>query len=425
MTTHDDPTRVFDRRRFVTLAGAGAGLAAAVQLVGTGTVHAAPATPVNVGVMTPTGASYSIMGQSTFDGLTLGFDEARSGAAAINATIVRSDVDRGYGGAASTATALLDGGADVVVAGVSALVANRLGPLFVGRQASLVVANVGAHVVTPASKSANVVHNSLLYWHASYASGRWAAANLGRTAFIASCQCDSGYDTIYAFRRGFESAGGTIVGEAVTHIDPANDGLAALFGAVRSSGASVLYGLYSGSNATEFVQSYASSGAGAVLVAGSLAVEDCMLPAIGAPASGVANCAAWTAGRATRASQNFARAFTARFGRFPDPFAVLGYDTAVLVAEGVRRAVKNGLGQRRLCEALAGASIASPRGQLVVDPATNTVTGPLWMRRVQRTSSGLTNVDIAQVPPVASFPSALSPLGAGPVAGYLNEYLCA
>ena len=279
--------------------------------------------------------------------------------------------------------------------------------------------------MTPASKSTNVVHNSLLYWHASYASGRWAAANLGRTAFIASCQRDSGYDTIYAFRRGFESMGGTIVGDAVTHIDPADDGLAALFGAVRSSGASVLYGLYSGSSASTFVQSYASSGGGATLVAGSLAVEDYMLPAIGAPASGVANCATWTAGRATRASQNFARAFSARFGRSPDPFAVLGYDTAALVAEGVRRAVKNGIGQRRLCETLAGASIASPRGQLVVDPATNTVTGPVWMRRVQRTASGLANVDVAQLPVVTSFPRELSPLSAGPVAGYLNEYLCA
>jgi branched-chain amino acid transport system substrate-binding protein len=421
--TNDAEARTLDRRRLVKLAGAGAGIVAAGPLVSAAKAHAASAIPLKIGVLVPTGSSYSSMGQSLVDGLTLGFDEARSGASPVNATVVQREVERGFGGALSMSTALLDGGTDVVVAGISALVADRIGALFSARQASLVVADVGAHVVQPASRNPFVLHNSLLYWQASYAAGQWAAANLGTRAFIASGLSDSGYDTVYAFRRGFESAGGTVVGEAVTHAE--TSGLADLFGAVRSSGANVLYGLYSGAHATEFVRGYAGSGGGAKLAAGNLALEDYLLSAIGTAAVGATSCASWTGTRATKANQSFTKAFKSRFGRAADPFAALGYDTAALVAEGARRATKSGLGLKRIVEVLGGISIDGPRGSLVVDAATNTVTGPLSIRQVKRTVSGLANVDVAQAPGVPTFPSALASLAAGPVAGYFNEYLCA
>jgi branched-chain amino acid transport system substrate-binding protein len=194
---------------------------------------------------------------------------------------------------------------------------------------------------------------------------------------------------------------------------------------VRSWGASVVYALYSGARAAEFVQAYAGAGVGGTLVTGSLAVEDYLLTSIGSAAVGTTSCASWTASRSTRANQAFTKAFKSRYGRSADPFAALGYDTAALVAEGARRATKRGLGVRRLVEALGGVSLGGPRGTLVVDATTNTVTGPLWMRQVKRTVNGLANVDVAQAPDVSAFPGALSPLTDGVRSGYLNEYLCA
>src|SRR5439155_12351297 len=187
--------------------------------------------------------------------------------------------------------------------------------------------------------------------------------------FVAACLCDAGYDTVFAFRRGFESAGGSIVGDGVTHVDPAHAGLSELLAAVQGSGANVLYGLYSGAHAAEFVQAYAGSGVGAKVAVGSLAVEDYLLGVVGSAALGAISCASWTATRTAKANQTFTKAFKSRYGRAADPFAALGYDTASLVALGASRAVKNGLGLRRLIEALSGMSIDSPRGTLTVDPA--------------------------------------------------------
>jgi branched-chain amino acid transport system substrate-binding protein len=413
-----------DRSGFVKVA-VGAGIVAAGPLVSAKQASGASSIPLKVGVMTPTGSSYSSMGKSMLDGLQLGFDDARSGSSPIAATVVTATVERGYGGALATARGLLDGGADVVVAGVSAPVAQRLASLFNDRQASLVVADVGAHVVQPALRNAFVLYNSLLYWHASFAAGQWAAANLGNRGFVAASLPDAGYDTVYAFRRGFESAGGTIVGDAVTHVDPTDAGLSQLLAAVQSSGANVLYGLYSGASAGQFLQAYAGAGVGAKLVTGSLAVEDYLLATVGGAALGATNCASWTAARSSKANQTFVKAFRTRYGRSADPFAALGYDTASLVAEGARRATKGGLGLRRLIEALGGVSIDGPRGLLTVDAATNTVTGTLFVRQVKRVSGTLANYDVASAPSVGAFPDALAALTSGPVSGYVNEYLCA
>jgi branched-chain amino acid transport system substrate-binding protein len=416
--------RTMNRGGFVKFAAAG-GLAIATPLATAQRARAGTSIAVKVGVLVPTGSSYASMGRSLVDGLTLGFDDERTGSSAVNPAFAQRDVERGYDGASAAATELLDGGADVVVAGVSALVADRLAALFAERQASLVVADVGAHVVQPAAQNKNVLHNSLLLWQSSFAAGQWAAATVGKTAFLAATVGDAGYDALFAFRRGFESGGGTIVGDAVTGAGATSPSLAEVMAAIRASGASIVYGLYSGARAAEFVQAYAGSGLGATLVTGSLAVEDFLLSSIGSAAAGATSCASWTSTRSTRANQAFTKAFKTRYGRSADPFAALGYDTAALVAEGARRATKQGLGLRRLIEALAGVSLDGPRGTLVVDATANTVTGPLWMRQVKRTVNGLANVDVAQAPNVAAFPGALSPLTADPRSGYLNEYLCA
>lgn len=418
-----DGERRFSRRKFVQVAGVGAGTIAAGSLASARPAGAAGGIGLKVGVLAPTGSSYANMGRSLVDGLTLGFDAER--ALGVNATLVAPrEVDRGFGGALSAAKDLLDGGADVVVAGVSALVAARLAPLFAARQATLVVANVGAHAVPPSAKSAFVVHNSLQYWQSAYVLGRVAALTAGKRAFLASSLCDSGYDTVYAFRRGFESGGGTIVGEAVTHVDPANSGMADLPGAVKSSGAGILCGLYSGAHAVEFAQAGLASGA--KVLAGSLAVEDYLLPTVGAAAGGAISCASWTTTSATKANQVFTKAFRSRFGRVADPFAALGYDSAALVAQGARRATQSGLGLRRLAEALAGATVTGPRGTLTIDAATNVVAAPLTLRQVRRMALGsMVNVDIAKAPALTSFPAALGDLASGAHSGYINEYLCA
>jgi branched-chain amino acid transport system substrate-binding protein len=412
-------TRQMDRTKFVKLAGVGAGAAVTGSLLTAGAARAATRIPLRVAVLVPSGSRYPNMGRSLLDGLALGFAGSRT----VDATTVPTDVLGGYRGARTIAEALLDDHADVVVAQISSLAAQTLAPLFEERGKPLIVANVGAHVVLPSARNAFVLHNSLLYWQASFMAGRYAAQSVGSKGFVATSLFDAGYDTVYAFRRGFESAGGTVVGEGVTHVDRANPGLTELVAAVGASGANFVYGLYSGPQAAEFLG--ACAGTGVKMLAGGLAVEDYVLPTAGTAAVGAISLSSWTAARSTKENLAFTRDFKTRYGRTADPFAALGYDTAALISEGTQRATTSGVGLGRLVEALGGATIDGPRGRITVDAATNTVTGPVAIRTVNRTLRGIENVDVGWATPIASFPDALAPLATDPRSGYVNEYVCA
>ena len=362
------------------------------------------------------------MGDSLVRGLELALD-----ASGLDASLVVRSVAGGHAGAYTEAAALLESDVDLIVAGVSAPVADFVAPLAREQRTPLIVANVGAHAVAPQPRDGYVLHNSLLFWQSSFAAGAWAARTLGRRAVLASSRADAGYDALYAFRRAFESAGGTVAASFVTETGAPDGDLAELFDAVRRSRPSVVYASYSGREAVEFVRAYAAAGLRrhAPLVCTPFATEDHQLAALGGAAVGVRSVASWTASARTPAGVELARGFRAATGRPADAFAALGYDTGLLVAAGLVRAAKLRLGRRRLVEALAGASVEGPRGRLRVDGRTSSVRGPLTLRTVRRTPTRLANVELRRLPAVSAAPRALGPILTGESSRYVNEYLCA
>jgi branched-chain amino acid transport system substrate-binding protein len=385
--------RRLSRGDLLRIAGAGAGAAA------TGSLLAGDAwgrtAALKVGVLTPTGSSYPRMGESLLAGLELGLPEA---------SLLVRQVERGYGGALAGARELLDSGAQVVVAGISAPVAHQLAPLFRERRRPLVVANVGAHVVRPEERRPYVLHNSLLDWQASFSIGCWAARR-GERALVLTSQSDAGYDSLYAFRRGFGGETRTIVTQ------PGGESLLAQLRALPRPHPTVVYILASGRHAASILRAYRASGLRARVIASAFAVDDHLLPSLGASARGLTSCASWPT---ALADAEFAAAFRHKSGRRPDAFAVLGYDTALLLAAGSRR-------RGSLIEALRRAPVEGIRGTLRVDKRTNTIVGPLFLREVR----GARNVVVGRAPAVGAFPRALAPIADETTSGYINEYLCA
>lgn len=413
-----------DRRRFLKLAGLGAGVAAAgPATVGVQRLLSGSRQTLRVGLMLPSGSRYPHMSERFVQGLRLGFDQARAAGSGIRPSLVTGDVVHGYGGARDVLHALLDReGADVVVAGVSAPVASRLSGELADRRVPLLVANVGAHAVPPADRNPYVLHNSLNYWQASFGMGTWAAANLGRRALVVSSAPDAGYDTIYAFRQGMRSAGGRVVGTVVTPEDP-DAAMAALAKAVRAKRPDFVYGLYSASDAVSFVRAYQRTGPNLPLAGTGFMVDPNLLGSHVRSALGVTTCMPWSEARSTGSNASFLEAFRAGTGHRADPFAVLGFDTANLIVTGMAAAARRGLGASGLVRALSGASIDSPRGTLTVDPATNTVVGPLFIQELRPSGLGASLHDVDAPAAVGAFPQAMSGLEPNR-SSYVNEYLC-
>jgi ABC-type branched-subunit amino acid transport system substrate-binding protein len=407
-----------NRRQFLTLAGLGAA-AGAVPLAIRVKKFVFGRNGLDVGVLAASGAGGSTVDRRLVEGLRLGFADVLNDEAPIIPRLVTRPVFKGYGGAWTGSRELLEeAGVDIVVAWVTVPTARHLAPLFEDRQVPLVVTNIGAHVVGPRGRHGQVLHSSLGYWQSSFAFGRWAARNMGPRAYVAASIVDAGYDTLYAFRRGLESAGGTVVRTRVTTERPSR---AELSGTMRSIGQSrpdFVYAMYSGNAAVDFVTAYRHSGVNRFPLAGTaFLADDVVLRKVGSAAVGILTASSWNPADGTGSASASAGV--------TDSISVLGYEAARLIAVGARRAHQLGTGSSGIVPALAGHTVDGLRGRLHVDAASNTVLAPLSIREVSSFRGGFAALAIEPAAHVPAFPAELSEMDGGLFSGWVNEYLSA
>ncbi|HEX9375500.1 MAG TPA: ABC transporter substrate-binding protein [Actinomycetota bacterium] len=410
------------RRRFLQAAGAGAGAAAMGPVLLADRAFASTSLSLRVGVMAPSGGEYTSAGANLLEGIRLRLAQVHK---QVGSSVTAVEVPLGFGGADGAAEQLLSGGVDVVIAGITAPVAGQVASTFEQQRVPLIVANLGAHAVRQSARSPYVLHHGLHYWQSSFSFGSWAASHLGSRAFVAAPLADTGYDTVYAFRRGLESAGGQVVGTFVTETSDDDSTLRSLFAAASAASPDFVYALFSGSRAARFVRGYASSALGGrvPLTGGGLMVDDYLLSQIGSAAFGVRNALPWVRTASDAAAVAFRKAFRRRAGREPDAFALIGYEAAMLAVTGAQAARQQGKPSKELISALAGADVAAPRGTLTVDGGSNTVRSGVQIRTVRSVNGSLANVSLERVAALAAFPGELSSLDTAMSSGYLNEYL--
>jgi len=84
------------------------------------------------------------------------------------------------------------------------------------------------------------------------------------------------------------------------------------------------------------------------------------------------------------------------FKRNPDFFAVGGYDGMHLIYESLKKSAANTDGEA-LIAAAKGMAWESPRGPMLIDPATRDVVQTVYMRRVEKVGSQLVNVEFDKI----------------------------
>jgi branched-chain amino acid transport system substrate-binding protein len=313
---------------------------------------------------------------------------------------------------------------DLVVCLANSGAASMLDDYFPGTP--LLVSNVGECMVRKYEFNPSTFHCTLNYWQSNWAMGRWAARHLGKRVFIAASFFESGYDSIYSFRLGFESLGGTVVETHVSHNGPAEEETTIVISEIKKNSPDFLFALYSGREAVDFVSAFASSGlSGSIpLACGPFMVDEGILREHGMSALGIKSWFPWTATLPSPVNIQFVAAYHAKTGRLPDAFAVLGHDTAGLIAAALTN-VGNTYTQSGMISALGRAEVASPRGLLKMDPRTNTVAGPLYLREVRSGADGPENAAFGSMDTVSELDERLSDLRVAVRTGWHNAYLCA
>jgi branched-chain amino acid transport system substrate-binding protein len=415
------------RRRFLRAVGLAAGACAAGPLLGASA--AAPLAPASgtassaalftVGVVLPQSPGYGALADSFLNGLRLAFAEA--GGWLSNRPIALQTqphaVSPGHA-LALTRGLLAEGRADLIVSLGSSGQAASLRPLLAERGVPLVVAGAGANVARAGQYSPHLFRGSLGMWRASYALGRWAAHNAGARAVMLSSFHDAGYDTLYAFRLGFTGAGGDVIDQFVTHLPSGGRGAEEIFADLGAARPDVVFAAAAGPQAAEIARAYARSGmAGRVpLLGSSFFTDEGWLDEQGDAALGVRTAAAWAPSLNTPANQAFTAAYTRAYGRQPDPFALLGYDTAGLIAAA-------GQSEAPLLGALRTAQLDSPRGRLAMDADQQDLATPIYLRSVRHAGSALVNMVEHELEPVPERDERLAELRASIKSGWLYPYL--
>jgi branched-chain amino acid transport system substrate-binding protein len=427
------------RRDFLKAFGWAAGaLAARPVLSGWESYAKTKGGAFKLGLLQPPSNVYPMLGKNVGTGIWLYLKQQGHRAAGLRVRLMKEEIGFGPNLARSKVRTLIEqDGVALVVGVLSTEVAARLRPIFEEARVPLLVSNAGADLVRDADRSPYLFYHSLGYWQASQAMGNWAAANLGKKAFVATSLYDGGYDSFLAFRLGFEAAGGEVLRTVGTHASSEGNGLEALYEEIRGTRPDFVCGFYSGQQAAEFVRGYKEAGlAGNVpLVGTAFAVDEGILETQGEAARGILSAFSWSRSldNADRAgggkaeseggacdNQAFVEAFRELTGRPADAFAVLGYDTARLVLEAVN-ATEGDLGQ--LAQALRGIEFRGPRGLVRMDPRTQQARTPLYLREVRGRAGQLRNAVIGELAPLNELDGQIGSLQSNPKTGWLNAYM--
>ena len=421
----------FNRRDFLINAGKLAGAALALPLLAkaqgvsaerAGSIAVGSSVAVKIrerrkiGVLLPQSSVYPQLSTNFLAGMNLHFNQVgRQGVSLVSSQIASR------GQAWQEAQAMLRGqNIDLLVGMVSPGIASSLHSSLAASNTALIAASLGENLARVDEHSAYVFHHTLGLWQANWALGKWAATTLGRSAIIASSYHDSGYDTSYAFRMGYEAAGGKVLASYVTHRPAADVGLSALMASIKQNKPNLVFASYYGQAAVDLLNAYARAGLSRSipLVGTAFLVDQAVVKSVGSAAAGVRTAMSWAASLDTAENQAFVGAYQLKTGKSPDAFALLGYETAHLVLAAVDRQAGS------VTDALATAGFSGPRGAVAMNASTHTTSGPHYLQQAKQQGINIHNVVLSALPAVGEHDGEVAALRSSLKTGWSSSYLC-
>ncbi len=414
----------FRRRNFLGLIGAGAGVSLGSLIVanpasGLDSSADGPRAQV-VGVVVPKSRLVPELGANFSAGFAIAAERIQH-ERGVRLSAVTEELDVGGAGLDQAVTKLLGVHRVRVIAGVlDARLASAAATLC-GDSALFMDCGMGGTV--PLKDSApGFITCGFGHWQSAYGAGRWSGGP-GKRAVILSTLFEAGYDSLYAFRLGFEDAGGTIDATVVVDVPGKDVSLNAIVDQLKQSAPDVIYAA---------LHDYR----GAIIlnaIAGSSVAQDTVI--IGTPfLANVAGsgpvpmrefhvCTSYDPALDLPANATFSRAYSSAHGRLPDAFAVLGHDCAQVASAALGKGDWLTPTPQLLAQRILAATIDSPRGRLTFDAHSGCAAMPHYLTQVSRHPHGIERRVIAAVPTITMADPRIAALRTSERSGWTNPYL--
>ncbi len=243
------------------------------------------------------------------------------------------------------------------------------------------IPNAGVHAATRALCAPNVFRTSFSNSQPTMALGKPMMDKGLKKAVWITWKYAAGDEAFEGFKDSYTKAGGTILKELSLPFP--NVEFQALLTEIASLKPDAVACFFAGGGAAKFIRDYAAAGLkDRIPLWGSGFLTEGVLDAAGAAADGVMTTLHYSDSLDTARNKQFRLNYAKGFRMQPDVYAVQGYDTGLLLAQGLA-AVKGDIANKQaLYAALESQSIDSPRGKWTMSKSHNPIQD-MYLRRVE------------------------------------------
>jgi branched-chain amino acid transport system substrate-binding protein len=335
--------------------------------------------------------------------------------------LIKRDVKNPGGADAKVAVQelLTQDNVDVIAGWIYSPNAFSSAPIVTAGKKLAVIMNAGTAHIT--NTSPYYVRTSFSMWHSGFPLGEAAAKQLGaKTAVVGYSDFPPGKDELAAFKRAFEANGGKVIDEIPMGGPAQVPDFTPFFQRAKDAKPDVFFVFIpAGDHAAAVVKTYGALGmraAGIKLIGPGDITQDTKLQAMGDAAIGLITMHHYNADLDNAENKRFVAAWKKEYGEntTPDFMAVGGYDGMAAIVHAIQ-ATKGKMDVDAALASLKGWKDNSPRGPIMIDPATRDIIMNEYLSEVVKGSDGKLRQKV-----LATIPNVKDPckeLKVGPCAG--------
>jgi branched-chain amino acid transport system substrate-binding protein len=377
---------------------------AAAALFGSAASASASDGKLVIGLVLPLSGAFADQGQHYENGIKLFQKINGTKVAGLTVeTVTRDDQGPGSGDLARRLTQelIVRNKADLIIGYSFTPNAMAAAALLTEAKKPAVIVNAATSILT--EKSPYFVRASFTLPQLASSLGNWAAKNGVKTAYTIVSDYAPGVDAETWFKKTFEAAGGKVIGSARTPVTEMEYG-PFLQRAMEAQPDAVFAFNPGGDVSIAFMKATKERGlqkAGIKLMVTGDVVDDNLLPAMGDAVDGVISALHYQVDLDNPANALFVKEYRAMFGAgaVPSYRVVQGYDAMALVYKAVEKTGGN-LDGTALVDAMKGIKLDSPRGSLLIDPATRDVVQNIYIRKGGQKDGAWRNIAFDTIPDV-------------------------
>ena len=282
----------------------------------------------------------------------------------------------------------------MLVGVVSSPVAAAIAPLTAEAKIPFIITNA-AGVAIPRI-SPYLVRVSFTQWHTVYPLGKWTAQQGWKKGYSAVSDFIPGHDAEAAFVKSFTDAGGQMLG--TVRFPTSNPDFAPFVQRIKDAKPDVAFlWVPAGQQATAMLKAVKDLGlreAGIKIVATQDLVPDEELPNMGDTAVGVISAGNYSSTAVRPANQAFMAAWNREYPKaIPDYLSVGGWDGMAAAFDVIKQTKGKFTADEAMKILTNWKKDDSPRGPIMIDPATRDIIQDIYIRRAEMKDGKLVNTE--------------------------------